>query len=300
MEKRHTDFWVGLFILVIVGIVVGTLVLTSGLGEGRYDVYMQSTTAENLNQDTRVVIQGLEIGSVTQVNPVVNSSTRELNFVAQLTIRDRFPDGSVLRLPVGTRATIARPTPIEAPIIMLTMPDQIAVGSYVEPGDTLLSDRQTSVLDALGEFAATMKEEIPAALDETRRVMDMTAEALMEARELMEATGPRATDALESLSRSLERVEAILASEQIRLGTLHDSVELAVGDTRVVLARYDSLAVTALAMSNENRDDIRIAIDQLARSAEILQNFAERVSRRPLRILTGVQPPPPDTGKMEQ
>ena len=68
----------------------------------------------------------------------------------------------------------------------------------------------------------------------------------------------------------------------------------------MVLAHYDSLAVTALAMSNENRDDIRIAIDQLARSAEILQNFAERVSRRPLRILTGVRPPPPDTGKMEQ
>ena len=300
MEKRHTDFWVGLFILVIVGIVVGTLVLTSGLGEGRYDVYMQSTTAENLNQDTRVVIQGLEIGSVTQVNPVVDSSTRELNFVAQLTIRDRFPDGSVLRLPVGTRATIARPTPIEAPIIMLTMPDQIAVASYVEPGDTLLSDRQPSVLDALGDFAATMREEIPAALDETRRVMGLTAEALVEARELMEATGPRATDALESLSRSLEKTEEILASEQVRLGTLHDSVELAIGDARVVLARYDSLAVTALAMSDENRDDIRIAIDQLARSAEILQNFAERVSRRPLRILTGVQPPPPDTGKMEQ
>jgi len=180
------------------------------------------------------------------------------------------------------------------------MPDRIAVRFYVEPGDTLLSDRQTSVLDALGEFAATMREEIPAALDETRRVMGLTAEALVEARELMETTGPRAADALESLSRSLERTEEILASEQIRLGTLHDSVELAIGDTRVVLAHYDSLAVTALAMSNENRDDIRIAIDQLARSAEILQNFAERVSRRPLRILTGVQPPPPDTGKMEQ
>jgi ABC-type transporter Mla subunit MlaD len=300
VEKRHTDFLVGLFILVSVGVIVGTLVLTSGWGEGRYDIYMRSTTAEHLNQDTRVIIQGLEIGVVTQVNPVVDPSTGELSFVAQLTIRDRFPDGSVLHIPVGTRATIARPTPIEAPVILLTMPERIEADTHIESGDTIQSDRQASVLDALGAFAATMREEIPAALDETRRVMGLTAQALTQARELMSATRPQAEAALERLSRSLERTEEILQEEQARLGPLHDTLDLVLSDTRTVLARYDSLAVTALAMSNENREDIRAAIEQLARSAEILQNFAERVSRRPLRLLTGVQPPPPDTGKMEQ
>lgn len=300
MEKKHTDFLVGLFVLVSVGVVVGTLVLTSGLGEGRYDVFMRSTTAEDLNQDTRVIIQGLDIGLVTEVNPVVDSATRELNFVAKLTIRDRFPDGSVLRLPVGTRATIARPTPIEPPVIFLTMPAVIRNGTLIEPGDTLLSDRQASVLDAMGAFAATMREEIPAALDETRRIMGLTAEALSQAQEIMESTKPRAEDALDRLSRSLERTEQILAMEQSRLGPLQDTLGLVLTDTRTVLARYDSLASLALAMSSENREEIRQTVAQLARSAEILQNFAERVSRRPLRLLTGVQPPPPDTGKMEQ
>lgn len=300
MEKKHTDFLVGLFILVCIGIVVGTMVLTSGLGEGRYHVFMRSTTAEDLNQDTRVIIQGLEIGQVTQVNPVVDSSTRELNFVAQLTIRDRFPDGSVLRIPIGTRATIARPTPIEAPVILLTMPAVIPINAYIEPGDTLLSDRQASVLDALGAFAATMSEEIPEALLETRRVMDLTAQALAQAQELMAVTQPRAEQVLEQLSQSLDRTEQILASEQARLGPLHDSLDLVLADTRTMLARYDTLASTALAISNENRDDVRLAVDQLARSAVILQNFAERVSRRPLRLLTGVRPPPPDSGSVEQ
>ena len=300
MQKRHTDFLVGLFILISVGIVVGTLVLTSGLGEGRYDVFMRSSTAEDLNQDTRVIIQGLEIGVVTQVNPVVDPSTRELSFVAQLRIRDQFPDGSVLHIPVGTRATIARPTPIEAPVILLTMPEEIRADTYIQPGDTILSERQASVLDALGAFAATMREEIPAALDETRRVMGLTAQALTQARELMAATQPQAEDVLQRLSQSLARTEEMLQEEQARLGPLHDSLDLVLSDTRTVLARYDSLAALALEMSNENREDIRTAIDQLARSAVILQNFAERVSRRPLRILTGVQPPPPDTGKMER
>jgi len=299
VEKKHTDFLVGLFILVTIGVVVGALVLTSGLGEGRYDVYMRSSTAEDLNQDTRVIIQGLEIGIVTQVNPVVDSSTRELNFVAKLTIRDRFPDGSVLRLPVGTRATIARPTPIEAPVILLTMPNLVGNGANIEPGDTLISDRQASILDAFGAFAATMREEIPQALDEIRRVMELTAQSLSQAQDMMSATQPRAEEALESLSRSLAYTEQILATEQERLGPIHDTLGLLLSDTRVVLARYDSLAVTALAMSNENRENVRETIEKLARSADILQNFADRVSRRPLRILTGIEPPPPDTGKME-
>lgn len=300
METRNTDFLVGMFVLVSVGVVVGTLMLTSGVGQGRYDVYMRSSTAADLNQSTKVVIQGLEIGVVTQVNPVVDSSTKELNFVAKLTIRDRFPDGSILRLPVGTRATIARPTPIEAPVILLTMPELTGNNQNIEPGDTLVSDRQASILDAFGAFAVTMREEIPEALEEIRRVMDLTAQALSHARDLMASTRPRAEEVLESLSRSLARTEQILESEQERLGPLHDTLALLLSDTRTVLARYDSLAATALAMSNENREDIRETIENLARSAAILQNFSERVSRRPLRFLTGVEPPPPDTGKMEQ
>ncbi len=300
MEKRHTDFLVGLFILVSVGVVAGVLALTSGIGEGRYDVHMISTTAEDLNQDTRVIIQGLAIGQVTQVNPMVDSATRELSFVAQLTIRDRFPDGSVLRLPVGTRATIVRPTPIEPPVILLSMPQEIRADDYIEPGDTLLSDRRASVLDALGAFAATMREEIPEALDEVRRIMNLTAQALAQAQEFMAASQPRAEDALEKLSASLEQTQQLLEAEHARLGPLHDTLELVLSDTRMVLARYDTLAATAITMGSENRERIRETIEELARSAVILHNFADKVSRRPLRMFTGVRPPPSDSGNMER
>lgn len=296
MQAKHTDFFVGLFILVTVGVIVGTILLTSGLGEGRYDLLMQTTTAEDLNQETRVIVQGLNIGRVVEVIPVVDSATGELNFVARLSIRDRFEDNSILRLPTGTRATIARPTPIEAPVILLTMPSEILRGSYLEPGDTIPAERQASILDALGDFAATMQEEIPAALDEIRRIMGLTADALTQTRQLMSATQPRAEEALDRLSHSLDLTEQILEMEKDRLGPLQDTLGLVLSDTRRVLDRYDSLATVALAISNENRDEIRETIVQLARSAEILQNFAENVSRRPLRLLTGVRPPPPDTG----
>jgi len=286
--------------MVVVGVIVGALVLTSGLGEGRYDLYLRSETATDLNQDTRVVVQGLAIGRVSQVGPVVDSTTGELEFVAQLTIRDRFPDGSTLRLPVGTQARIARPTPIEAPVILLVTPTLVHPAGYLEPGDTLVSERQPSIVDALGSIAETLREEIPSALAETRRLIDLTAETLAQARTFLATTRPLATDALERLSRSLEQTEQIMAMEQTKLGPLQDTLGLLLSETRVVLSRYDTLASTAIAIGSENREALRVTIQELARSAVILQNFADNISRRPLRLLTGVRPPPPDTGKQER
>ncbi len=296
MEGRRTDFLVGLFILISIGVFVGALTLTSGIGEGRYSVFLWSETAENLDQDTRVVVQGLTIGRVSEVSPVVDSSSGELHFVAKLTIRDRFPEGSVLRLPTGTRAVIAQPTPIEAPVVLLTMPSVTAGSSYLEPGDTLISERRPGVLDALGEMAAVLKEEIPTALEETRRLMQLATETLTEAGALLTATRPRAEEVLDRLATSLERTENLVAAEADRLGPLHDSLTLALADARVTLQHFDSLGVTALEMSRENREAIRLTIQQLHRAAVILEHFSEQLSRRPLRFLTGVTPPLPDSG----
>jgi ABC-type transporter Mla subunit MlaD len=296
LKGRRNDFLVGLFILISIGVIVGAMALTSGIGEGRYPIYLRSETAENLNQDTRVVVQGLTIGRVAQVNPVVDSSSGELSFVAMLSIRDEFPDGSVLRLPVGTRAVIAQPTPIEAPVVLLAMPQLSSRIAYLEPGDTLPSERRPGVLDALGDMASTLKEEIPVALEETRRLMELTATTLTEAGALLASTRPRAEEVMDRLATNLELTENLVATEAERLGPLQDSLTLVLADARTTLQRFDSLASIALAMSRENRETIRLTIQQLQRSATILEYFAEQMSRRPLRFLTGVTPPPPDSG----
>jgi hypothetical protein len=155
------------------------------------------------------------------------------------------------------------------------------------------------VLDALADMASTLKSEIPVALEETRRLMELTAGTLTEAEEFLVSTRPRAEEVLERLAGSLESTEELLAMETERLGPLQDSLTLVLNDARTTLQRYDSLASTALAMSEENRELVRLTILQLHRSATILEHFAEQMSRRPLRFLTGVTPPPPDTGGQE-
>lgn len=296
MEGRRTDFLVGLFILISIGVIVGALTLTSGLGEGRYSILLRSETAENLNQDTRVVVQGLTIGRVAEVSPVVDSSSGELHFVAKLSIRDEFPDGSTLRLPIGTRAAIAQPTPIDAPVILLTMPPVSLPTRYLEPGDTLLAERRPGVLDALAGMASTLRDEIPRALEDTRRLMELTAGTLTEAGDLLAATRPRAEAMFDQLSGTLDETQMLVEAQAEQLGSVQDSLILVLNDARQTLQHFDSLASFALAMGEENRETVRLTMEQLLRSAEILEHFAEQMSRRPLRFLTGVTPPPDSGG----
>ena len=41
-------------------------------------------------------------------------------------------------------------------------------------------------------------------------------------------------------------------------------------------------------------------IQNLSRSAEILEHFAEQISRRPMRMLWGVTPPPPERDSTQE
>src|SRR6059036_3753262 len=98
MNSRR-DFLVGLFVLTTLGIIVGTLIVTSGLGSVRYDIYMRTESAQDLTRDTRVFLQGLEIGRVQQLNPVRSGNAGGLGFIGRLSINEKFPDGTALKLP---------------------------------------------------------------------------------------------------------------------------------------------------------------------------------------------------------
>jgi ABC-type transporter Mla subunit MlaD len=279
---------------VTIGIVVGTAVLTSGLLEGRYQLHMRAAEAEGLTQDTRVELQGLEIGRVAAVNPHLDSASNRLDFIATLSIRERFPDGTRLRLPVGTQAIIAPPpTLVGAAIIEFEMPPPSPGAAYLQPGDTLESDRRSNMMEALLEIATGMKGDILEALTETRELVVRTTATVDETGTLLANARPQLEHVLDQLSQGLERTNSILAQVEPRVGPVSDSIMVALETTNRLLVELDSLAITAHDMASENREDIDFAIDRLTRSAVIFEHFAEQLSRRPLRMLWGVTPPPP-------
>ncbi len=296
METTRRDLFVGLFILVSLGIALGVLIVTSNLLEARTDLYMRAATAEGLRQDTRVDLQGLQIGRVVEINPKVDSTG--LVFVARLAIRDAYPDGTQLSIAAGTKAIIEQLTPITPPVIRLEVPP--SADRFLAPGDTIESERRRSAVDLLGEVATELKDELLETLQESRRFMDHSGRAVTTTQEMLETSTPLIRDALEQLNAGLEHADQLMGEITPRIGPLHDSLTATLAMSRSILNRIDTLAITTGDMLDENQDTFREAVEHLRRSTLILQHFADQVSRRPTRLLTGVQPPTPDTSNQSR
>lgn len=288
--------------LVTLGVAVGTVVLTSGLLERRYALYMRLDNAEGLSQDTRVILQGLPIGRVQQVNPQLDPTTNSLEFVARLSMLEEFPDGSLLRLPLGTRAEISQPTGlVGATIVQLIMPRRDTLQQAVtllQPGDTIESHRVANILDALGDVAGRLTDEVTVTLEETRDLMQHATRAIDRSNSLLETAGPQVTEVLELLAQNLARTDRMLSTLEPRMGAVADTLLATLATTRQVLRHLDALVTTAQDMADDNRPAISETIALLRRTAVILQNFSNKMSRRPLRMFTGVKPPP-DTVERE-
>lgn len=292
MDTRTRDFLVGLLVLAAVGVVLATIIRTGRFQSGdRFPLYMRTEVAQDLTRDTRVFLQGLEVGRLRQVNPVADTVTGSLTFVALLEVNKRFSDGTQLTLPVGTEAMVNQPTPIAAPEVHLIIPSEPGVSRLLAPGDTIESTRRMSALDLLGKVASQMKDELLATFQEVRALIRTSNQAAVDARAKLNETTPRINTLLAQVSDILDRTESILTDTQPRVAMIQDTVLAALSDTRQLIQKMDSLAVVAHTMAGENRATINDIIGHMQRTAEILSHFADQVSRRPLRILSGITPP---------
>jgi ABC-type transporter Mla subunit MlaD len=276
--------------VISLGLIVGAAVLTSGLLERRYDLHMVTDDAEGLSQDTRVFLQGLSIGRVTEILPRLDPETNALHFVARLSIREQFPDGSVLTLPLGTVAVIAPPPSLVGPtVIELHMPER--GGGPLQQGDTILAERRAGVVDALAAIATDLRERLEVTLQETRTLIVETTETIDATGDLVVSARPAIQDVLDRTEASLARTETILEAVQPRVGPLADSVEATLAAAHDVLEGLDSLTSVAQGVAVDNRASIAKAVEHLTRAAAILEYFSDQMSRRPLRFLWGVTPP---------
>lgn len=276
--------------------ILGTLIITSGVLERRYEVYMRAGSAQDLTQDTRVLLQGLAVGRVRRVDPVQDPAGNGLRFVARLAIDAEFPNGAPVTIPRGTRAVIEQVNPIAPPVIQLIVPEGAAPGA-IGPGDTIPSERRQGAMDVLGRLAADLSAQLQETITDTRTLLRQSTRTATQAERVVVETAPRVEEVLDRLSRSLERTDRVLADLGPRVAPLGDSLLAVLADTRRTLQRVNHVAGVADAMAGENRAAIRETIQHLHNSAVLLEHFADQVSRRPTRLLTGVEPPPLDTSR---
>lgn len=296
MQTRQ-DFIVGLVIVVAVGILLGTFIATSGWLEKRYDLYLRVASAEGLTADSRVFLQGLEVGRVRSVSPRVDSTSRQLAFLARMSIRERFPDGSELRLPAGTRAELVQVSQISSGVdVLLLFPDTVGrLAQALQAGDTIESSRRGSALETITAVAGDLQTDVKVVLLETTRTLVKLQGTLTNVDATVDALLPDVRATVTSVAGTMSRVEALLAD--VQENALPDSITAALASTNRLVQRLDSLTVDAEAMVAENRVAVNQAVTSLTLAGRQLNHFLEEASRRPYRLLTGVKPLPSDTAR---
>ena len=296
MDTTRQDFVVGLFIVGAIAVVIGALLATSGWGERRYDLYLRTATADGLTADSKVLLQGLEVGRVNSVSPRVDSMTRTITFVAKLSLIGRFRGGATLQLPTGTRGQLEPASQIsQTVLIRLVLPDSSArTGRLLTVGDTIDSERKPSIVDQVAEVAQHMSKEVESVLHQTNETLRRVDGILVNANGVLKDVRPNIEATLADVSSTMNRVSKLV--QRLDPG-LADSVSTALALSNRVLLRIDSLAAQASQMTAENRSDVRTAVANLTQLTRQLNHMAEEISRRPYRALTGVKPLPKDSGR---
>jgi ABC-type transporter Mla subunit MlaD len=281
VDTARQDFTVGLVIVGALAVVVGALLATSGWGERRYDLYLRTSTADGLSTDSRVLLQGLEVGRVTRVSPRVDPRSHAISFVARLSMIERFAGGADVRLPRGTSGQL-EPANSFSPAVLIRL----------AAGDTIDSERKVPVLDQVAQVAQSLSKEVEEVLHRTHQSLEHVDVILTQANGILKDVKPNVQSTLADVSTTMGRVNALV--QRLDPG-LADSVAGALALSNRVLLRVDSLAAQASQMTAENRQDIRTAVGNLTELTKQLNHLTAEVSRRPYRLLTGVKPIAPDT-----
>jgi len=283
VETRQ-DFYVGTLIVVTIAIVIGALIATSGWGERRYDLYVRVASADGISQGTAVIIEGLDVGQVTSISPRVDSVTRRISFVAKLSVKERFEDGSSLQLPLGTHVELVPASQISPSVaIRLILPDTLRVLGYLHAGDTLDSRRRGSALEAVAEVADELSQRV-------QEMVRTATQTLVRVQSTLRDVTPDVERTLSGVATTMARLDSIV--DRFGQRGLADSISTAVANTNRLLIRLDSLARDAHALATENRGDLRTTVTNLTEASRQLNNFVDQMSRRPFRALTGVKPLP--------
>jgi len=286
--QTRQDFIVGLVIVVAVGTLLGTLIATSGWGERRYDLFLRTGSAEGITTDSRVILQGLEVGRVRSVSPRADSTSRQVSFISRLSIRERFPDGSALRFPRGTKAELVQVSQISSGVdIQLLLPEAGPPGS-LEAGDTLVATRRGSALETITAVAGELSTEVKEVLQQSTRTLVKLQGTLANLDATVNAIVPDVRATVATASVTMSRVEALLADVQDN--AVPDSITATIASANRLVQRLDSLTTDAEAMLAENREMIATALANLTVASRQLNHFLEEASRRPYRLFTGVKP----------
>jgi len=215
--KRRNEVSVGIFITVaVIVLVLGTLWLARGKLKAGYPLYTRFAWGQNLKQGQPVLLAGVSVGYVGDVN------LRRNGFLdVMLRIDDQYT------IPKGSTATV-KPVGIFGDVaIALTPPIPVPAGSYAA-GDTVppgpassdigqIMNRVDSIGATLSVLMHGLQEQIVEAgtLKDISRTMASTAALSLQLQKVVAEQNQNLTQTMESFRSAAGRLSNIADSAQI-------------------------------------------------------------------------------------
>jgi phospholipid/cholesterol/gamma-HCH transport system substrate-binding protein len=252
-HSRSEQVWVGLFVLVAVGLLIAAVLAISG-AFGRGDIPHRAffKFAGGLEPGATVRFGGMKAGSVQAVHIDPKDSTRiEVDFTV---VRD-------IPLKTNSVAKITSLGPLGDNYVELSTGTPQA--PKAPPGSTVES-APTFNFNDLGEMIASLEPMVQQTLEKLNQRLDE-----------LQVTVARANDLLSdknraNISASLGTVNSMLAEDRPKVSATLDNVQLASGQLKPLLADLKkTMAQANAALDNinglvlENRKDLRSSVKEL-------------------------------------
>lgn len=215
--RRSNEVSVGILITVsIVVLVLGTLWLVRGGLKSGYPLYTRFAWGQNLKQGQPVLLAGVSVGYVGDVN-----LRREGYLDVLLRIDDKYT------VPKGSKATVKAVGIFGDVAVALTPPEPVPTASY-SPGDTVPPgtpaadiDQIMSRVDSIGASVSVllkgMQQEIIAAgtLKDLHKTMATTAALSVQLQAVVAEQNKNVTQTLAEFRESAARIGRVVDSAQI-------------------------------------------------------------------------------------
>lgn len=311
----RTDLYVGTFVILVVSAIVAALVATSGWGIKHFDMFIRTDDTRDVEIDTKIYLQGLEVGRVVSISPRPTAKRGILEFIIHAQMVAQFAGGDSLQLPRNVDAEVETAL-LGGSTLTLDVHDDgdsASGGSCrrgrlrgnLQPGDTICMHRRPAAMEAFGNLARDLKGSIADLLvsaDSTmrsyRRLGDSLSRATGAAREFVTGIRPGAERSLDEVASNLQRFRRMMDTVDVRSGTTLHQLNLTMEQTRLtmqqsrqLLASADSLTRLLTAMGAENRPELRSMLLDARFLTQQLLYVTEQMSRRPMRAMTGVELP---------
>lgn len=290
MRIERGDVGVGLTVAAGVALALVAWLWLTRPSDDYFPIFVEYDRVESLGEQTPVRLQGFSVGRIQSIRPQT-SAEGSVVFRVELRVETRFLGDSALLIPEGTVARIQYPPVVGSPYVVLETPPE--GGRPLEPGATVPGLRTEPFLDQIqvltGQLSFTVSETLTRAMtlmDSVERTLGRLDRTMTSA----EAEIPRilvdlraSVQAAEELTR---RVEAELDETTPALQASIDSASALIGHSRRVIGQVETLME-----STQPRTELVLA--NLDSATYMLNHLVTRLAQKPLRLFTGVGPPPP-------